>query len=180
MFDFLSERVCPVRRSIAVFAFIVLGSIASPAKASPIVFDVVNGLFADGATLTGTITIDPTNAIGVTAIDMVVSGHASEPIISTQSFFTGGGVFGIGAASADHNMNLVLELPVVNLLGYSGGQLLTQLPAISTYHDNATGGQNIDLVSGELDPQTVPEPASITLLATAFLAAGGFHLARRR
>jgi hypothetical protein len=45
---------------------------------------------------------------------------------------------------------------------------------------SATPNEYLDNLSITGNSSTTPEPASITLLASAFLAAGGFHFVRRR
>jgi hypothetical protein len=187
----------PLPKSIAVLALVAFAVTASSSKADTTF--TVNGTFANanpyGGTdsLTGTVTIDTTGGTA-TAWDVnlgLSSGLASFFGTSTLTFdaapattilFAGDvELSGLAAGGLDAQLNLFL--PVSTLVGYSGGSLLDSSSGPPTSQLVPPGGEGsyASLEAGTLTPPlSTPEPATFTLLATGFLAFGGYGLFRRR
>jgi hypothetical protein len=186
-----------LRKSVAVLALIAFAANASSSKADTVF--TVNGTIANvnpyGGTdsLTGTVTID-TTAGTATAWDVNVGlspglssyfGTSSLVFDSpTTTPLVSGGVELSGLASGGLSAELDLFVPVNTLVGYSGGSLIdisAGSPPISQLVAPGGEGSYGTLTSGTLSSAVVsPEPATVTLLATAFLACGAYGLFRRR
>jgi hypothetical protein len=145
--------------------------------------DIFNatGTLTNGATLTGTVTIDTTNGT-VTALALAFSGNttASFDQIDRQGLGTGIS-YEIDAVGFDSEFDF--DLPVASLKGYSGGNICS--------HDNETSscqftsvtdvaGREELLANGALTPAVpaVPEPSSVILLAT-LIGLGAAAISRR-
>jgi hypothetical protein len=183
----------------------VLLALACPAKADQITtFDIVNGQLQDGASVTGTLTIDTTTGA---AVSFYVSVGSPDNQLFTPSnvydFFTSpanipgltgsdGSLFAIEKDTvepvnsgqpqtpglvADDLPRIDFTIPVTNLIGYNGGLLGT-----STYEYGYSGPPDytpeVLFSSGSLTP--TPEPTTITLLVSGFIAFGGYGLYQRR
>jgi hypothetical protein len=184
-------------KSIAVLALLAFAATASSSKADTVF--TVNGTFANangfgGGTdsLTGTVTIDTTLGTA-TAWDVNVglsSGLSSFFGTPTLTFDSGptttllsSAVELSGAPVGGLDAQLNLFLPVSTLVGYSGGSLLNSSTGPPTSQLVPPGGEGsyASLEAGTLTaPITTPAPATFTLLATGFLAFGGYGLFRRR
>jgi hypothetical protein len=184
-------------KSIAVLALVAFAANASSSKADTVF--TVNGTIANvnpyggTDTLTGTVTID-TTAGTATAWDVNVGlspglssyfGTASLVFDSpTTTPLVSGGVELSGLASGGLSAELDLFVPVNTLVGYSGGSLIdisAGSPPISQLVAPGGEGSYGTLTSGTLSSAVVsPEPATFTLLATAFLACSAYGLFRRR
>jgi mannose-6-phosphate isomerase-like protein (cupin superfamily) len=139
--------------------------------------------FADGATATGTITIDVTTGVP-TGVDMVYSdGAVTDDFIAAPSYFSNGPYSTINSFDPA-NEYLNFSLPVSTLVGYTGGNICSDEPIC------AIGSAFVDfrvinsLETGSLDAPSestpaVPEPSTLALLGTGILGlAGAAH--RRR
>jgi len=166
-------------------------ALAGQVKASPILF-TAKGSFSDGSTLSGRITIDPTSEIA-TEMDLFVSPSRGDyagtrefkasppanpsppPQFSGEVWFT---------ASNPNSDFLQISILGSDLMAYAGGPLPlvpTPFPGDGTYFELGGGEGNGNLVVASLTPSiTTPQPTSMTLLASGFLAAGGFHFVLRR
>jgi hypothetical protein len=192
-------------KSILVLACAAVAVTALPLKADTITTfsatgsfsDVAGGSIASGGTDTlsgtSTVTIDTTSGTA-TAWDVTItlSPDLSSYLNTTSLEFNsapttttvGGGVDISGLAS---NANVELDLYVPSLMNYSGGNLFdtSSGPPYSQFAVPGGEGSYAKLDTGELTPSvspsvTTPEPASITLLVSGLLTAGGFGLVRRR
>jgi hypothetical protein len=192
-----------VLRAVTVLS--VLLALACQAKADQITtFDIVNGHLQDGASVTGTLTIDTSTGA---AVSFNVSVGSPDNQLFTPSnvydFFTypantpgftdsTGSIFAIekdtvepvnsgqpeqGRSSGDDLPRIVFGIPVPNLIGFDGGPLGT-----STYEYGYDGPPDftpeVFFSSGSLTP--TPEPTTITLLVSGFIAFGGYGLYQRR
>ncbi len=136
----------------------------------------------------------PSNRISATAWDVNVglspglSSFFRTPSLVFDSPTTpplvSGAVELSGLASGGLSAELDLFVPVNTLVGYSGGSLIdisAGSPPISQLVAPGDEGSYGTLTSGTLSSAVVsPEPATFTLLATAFLACGAYGLFRRR
>ena len=103
-----------------ILAIAFLG--ASSAKAALITFDA-SGNFADGATLSGTLTINTTTG-AATAVDLIVSAPDSLTFDFIQFQGIAGPVYEIQTGTtATGNPNFDLGLALTTLVGYSGGPI---------------------------------------------------------
>ncbi len=184
-------------KSIAVLALLAFAATGSPSKADTTF--TVNGTFANvnpyggTDTLSGTVTIDTTGGTA-TAWDVSLGlspGLSSFFGTSTLTFdsapttttLLSGAVELSGLAAGGLDAELNLFLPVSTLVGYSGGSLLDSSSGPPTSQLVPPGGEGsyASLEAGTLSPPlSTPEPATFTLLATGFLAFGGYGLFRRR
>ncbi len=178
---------------IGLFAVI---SIAGPATAlaDSISTFIASGTFANGATLVGSITIDVTTGV-VTGADIGIESTLSDvpafgsltfsgvdiPIDDSWdiTFQNGSPVFSFLGLYLD-----TAALGSSTLVGYSGGALysnaLLRNDGASSFYQ-PIGDGNYDLESGSLSLATsVPEPASLGLLAANMACLGGVAMSRRK
>jgi hypothetical protein len=183
-----SDMKSTSRAAVALCALLFL---AGQVKASPILF-TASGSFTDGSTLSGTITIDPTSEIA-TEMDLFLKGgtagyvgtlefKASPPANPPTPPQDAGEVW--FQASDSNSDFLQISILGSDLMGYAGGPL-SLVPTSSQgdgtyfYLKGDEGSGNLEV--GSLTPSiTTPQPTSMTLLTSGFLAAGGFHFIRRR
>lgn len=164
-----------------LFALLAASLLAAPtiASAMPILFDW-SGTFESGSLLSGTLTIDTATGVA-TATNVIIGAPASLTfnVIEAQG---GNGVqyqlqVGDGGGLPDFNPSF----PVASLVGFTGGNVCSVADSIG-----CTGLSNIFysasqadvLLSGSITMRrSVPEPAALSLLGLAAVAA---WLVRRR
>jgi hypothetical protein len=143
----------------------------------------VSGTFEDGATLSGTVTIDVMTGVA-TAVDLVVGppdsltftfiqSQLADQASGTYTLFTG------TAASGLPNLNIVL--PTTTLVNYSGGFIASTTQPFGGFFSDIfySDTLQVNLTQGTLTAPT-PEPASLTLLAIGAAGLAGFGWRKRR
>jgi hypothetical protein len=111
-------------------------------------------------------------------IPIQIDGDDGHSLFVNGSFVTGGGFAVIANYSLSLTANIPVELTLVDYNGPGGwnvGIWQTQ-PVYQAPFDNTIPGIEINAN----DVFSTPEPTSITLLLSGFLAIGGFRLVRRR
>lgn len=166
----------------------VLLALASTTRASPIVYDASGSFDSGQYKLGGTVEFGTASTNeSLFAPDLTIT--------SAEGFGIYGGpptvlsTFGGGSGSPTDFAFLSLGPEVGMWLGYQVGPLLpntpitlltTGLPNVGVSQLETTFG-DIPFDGGSLTPAvSAPEPATITLLASSFAAAGGFGLYRPR
>ena len=158
---------------VGVLAVLALMVASSEARATSITLNA-SGLFNDGATLSGTITVDDVVGI-VTAAALSVSAPIS-------TLFTNVDLAASGPVGGTHYDLFVhatgsffpyigFSLPTTTLVGYTGSFIGSLTQPAGGFATGIRGDGNVlltQLVSGSFTPaQTaVPEPASMILLGT--------------
>ncbi len=144
------------------------------AQAGSVTFDA-SGTFEDGATLSGTMTIDTT--VGqVTAVNLVVSAPDSLDLtfVQYQSNTSYSGDYFIQTGPTATGLpNFLVVLPVTTLVGYSGGSIGSTTQPANSIESNVYPVTTLTV--GSLS--AVPEPSSLVLAGTAGL---GLWTRRRR
>ena len=177
-----------LRLSLVAFALVAFLSaqVMVQASAAESTFDVT-GQFVDGSILSGTVTID--KAAGVaTAIDLSITGGLNDNFNALNDFQSGNPGLGYYTIAVRDSNGDVLTLAVpstdggATLTGYSGGPLYSEsnpwAPFALLSAVSQRGLPLIDSLStGEL--VATPEPATLTLLGSAFLVIGAIRLVRR-
>jgi len=190
-----------MRTPIAVLIVASFTAFADQSRADQITTYNVTGTFEDGASLSGTVTIDTTTAVATSMnlqIPSPVLGNLN--LDSTPSSY----VFATSDISSSYDVIKILLEPTSGVSNF--GQLEVAapgfvwpsgpIPLINSSNEDVAGDVTAyglfsftfgvgnlyvsPLTSGELTPINTPEPASITLLVSGFLTAGGFGLYRRR
>lgn len=149
-------------------------TVAAPASfAAPILF-FANGT-TPGSTLSGTVTIDTATGI-VQSLNLTMSGLLSYTVstvggqgnqisVGTSPYY----ILGNGGGN-----NVLLQLPVTTLVGYTGGVICTTAAPCSGVTSTANG---TSFTSGSLATAT-PEPTGVALVGG--LLVGLASLRRRR
>jgi hypothetical protein len=182
------------------FVAVLLLLTATEANADPITFSLQNGVFASGAMISGTVTIDTATGSFVSA-DLIYSELGGSNLTFDQSFFSqateevlrnGNFVPVTFGAVADGPGNpfgsppevdeLDLFIPGGLLIGYTGGTLCSDSifcggGAGSTLNLRVGITANDDLVTGDLAP--VPEPSGYTLTLFGGAVLCGFVVLER-
>ena len=155
----------------------------------PILF-TASGTFSDGSMLSGTVTIDPSSEIA-TEMDLFVykSGRllwyaqfkASPPANPPVPAIRRRSMVPRYEPKLGFPANLHSQFRPRGIRRWSPTPSPYSLSGDGTYFTLRGGEGNGNLDFGSLTPETTtPQPTSMTLLASGFLAAGGFHFVRRR
>lgn len=163
----------------AVVLALISGLITMPrtARADDIVFDA-SGLFADGATLGGTYTVDTTTGVPI-SVDMTFGPPVSSDVTILDGTTTVGGHFAqftlnnLTGPNFYPGFTFVSNVPT--LVGYDGGPITGAL-----FLDSSNPADNTGLLSGTLT--ATPESGSLVLLVVGMLglaAALRFRCVRR-
>ena len=148
--------------ALSVFLFCATCANAEVFKAS--------GTFDDGATLSGTITVD-TSVGTITASDLSVSAPDSVDFVDDIYAQHGNGAeYVFGSKNGDNFLEI--SLAVGSLVGYTGSQINN-----FSVFSNPNSGYNTYVTAGEFTPAPAPEPATVWLFGST-LAVG--WLLRRR
>jgi hypothetical protein len=182
-------------------SFVAVMLFVATAGADPITFSLQDGVFASGATISGTVTIDTATGSFVSA-DLIYSELGGSNLTFDQSFFSqateevlhnGNFVpvtFGAVAdgpgnpfASPPEVDELDLFIPGGSLIGYTGGTLCSDSNfcgggAGSTVDLRVGITANDDLVTGDFAP--VPEPSTLALMFTGVILCAVVVLGRFR
>ena len=166
-----------------LFLLLILATTLSLSAVHAATLFNATGVFTDGAVLTGTITLDTTTGLGLSA-DVFLSAPDANEFLFIQSQFTPTpGVVILQLSPVAFGVpHLILAFPVSDFTGYSGGVMCS--PTTCGGSSNLfTGYNTIGIVSGNLAPaSTAPEPSAAWLLAgggTILLAARGRRITRR-
>ena len=176
-------------KSVARFFFVAglafVGAVSFVENASAATVFTASGVFDDGATLSGTLTIDTVTGSFVSA-DLFVSGDpkASSASSSQFSLIFSQNESSLGYPTVTYQSMVVIEsvddvneFDITldsNLVGYAGGSI--SLAGIES-HATLMGGPS--LTSGTL--KAAPEPGSLPLAAVSFLGLlPGYYLFGRR
>jgi hypothetical protein len=151
-----------------------------PAKADlDVVFDA-SGTFVDGATLSGTLTVDvTTGTVTASALQVSAPDHGSFTLIQNQGLDIFGvvtpGYYGLSITTGSPNTFPVLQLGLntTSLIGYGGGNMTAE----SNLAINSTTPNG--LKNGELTT-AVPEPSTALVAAFGAVAFIAYGLSRHR
>jgi hypothetical protein len=177
----------PMRRWLAAAAVLgLMAAAVAPARADMILSFNAEGTFSDGATLSGTVTIDVTTGVA-TAVDLVVGAPDSLTFTTITFQAANSPVSGDYSIIAETSNSILFDiyLPTATLVGYDGGpfesnsQAVNGLPSIIVYR----GDVNVALEEGSLSPSAISTPAPSTLvlaLIGAFTAAAAGTTSLRR
>jgi hypothetical protein len=135
---------------------------AAPAvHAGAITFNAT-GTLADGATLSGFVVIDTATGV-VQSANLSVSSPLSLSGITLNSSLGGQGSGAYSLFAGGPPLDIILDLPVTTLIGYTGGNLC--LSSCAGLNSSVSAAQNFtnssNFTSGSLT--AVPEPGSLAL-----------------
>jgi hypothetical protein len=142
---------------------------AGPARADVIRVFEASGVFTDGVTLGGTLTIDVTTGV-VTAANLLLGAPISADLTVIGGTGQEGGLAQTFASSTIYPLT-VLGFLTPSLVGYDGGPLASDAVNngfVSAYVA-APGVDGVDLASGTL---TVPEPSTWAMMLLGFAGLG--------
>lgn len=168
-----------IRRILALATFTLVSSISLASRADAAVF-VADGVFDDGSTLSGTVTIDTVAGL-FTAINLVVGSPSSLAfgVNIDQGSFGAPFFYSVFVSNIAGTYDFNFGIPLNSIVGYTGGSLcsLETEPTCttSTFKNLVTGDFGPDLVRGTLSQ--VPEPATTALAGSVLV---GLWAIRRR
>lgn len=168
-----------IQRILTLATFTLVSSISLASRADAAVF-IADGLFQDGSTLSGTVTIDTVAGL-FTAIDLVVGppGNLTFGVNIDQGSFGAPFFYSVFVQNVAATYDFNFAVPLDSIVGYTGGSLcsLETEPTCltSTFQNLITGEFGPDLVRGSLSQ--VPEPATAALAASVLV---GLWAIRRR
>jgi len=166
------EPMKTTKYALAV-ALVLIALAPSAVRADSIVFDA-SGTFADGSTMSGTVTIDTTGVVTAASLSSSLPNAGPATFIA-QTLDSTGTLYIVSVVETIPNegdFNLVF--PTATLIGYGGGGLCSidiSCPEISDYFPPAGGSGPFALTSGTLT--AVPEPSTVALLGTGLLGLVG-------
>jgi hypothetical protein len=189
-----------LRCAMIAVALASFTAVTAQAKADIIKAYDVSGTFDDGGTLSGTLTMDTTSSIA-TAMNVSIASpeYGTLNLVSTPSSY----VFTTLHLSSSYDVIKTLLEPTPNISYYVQLEEAAPgfawpsgvIPLINNTEEDIAGDvtaygvfdftfgvgnlSEYSLVSGELDP-VAPEPATLTLVLSGFLAFGGFRLYRKK
>jgi hypothetical protein len=165
---------------VSVLGLVVVA--AGQVKADVSTQFIVQGAYADGATLSGTVTIDTT--VGeITAANLSVGAPDSltlDNIIGQNGSSFSSWLVAVGTAGGALFPETILVIPSLTLVGYSGGPIASE-----TYAPEGVGSalyysesNTVILHNGELTP--TPEPSTGLVASLGAAAFIGYGWSRRR
>ena len=166
-----------MRSFVAGAALLICFTVSQAAVAAPMDFELQTAVFANGSTLTGTITIDTATGM-VTGVNLMTSNPAAlyDFLDPSQGTFEDYYLFTAWTAAASATIPRVhFNLDTPTLVSYPGGALCFSdncpISGGSTIHTVLQLDSGVEVAqSGQLVP--VPEPGSAAMLgASAFLLA---------
>jgi hypothetical protein len=156
---------------------LVAGLVAMPlpGRAAIVTFEA-SGLFADGATLGGTYTVNTTTGVPI-SVDLTFGPPVSSDVTILDGTTTIGGDFGQftlnNVTGPNFYPGLTFVLNAATLVGYAGGPITGTL-----FLDSGNLNDNTNLVSGSL---AVPEPSTWAMMTLGFACLGfaGYRASRK-
>ena len=142
------------------------------------------GLFANGATLGGTLTID-TNVGTVTASDLTISGAGTFSTLISQFNYGPPVFYSVIADNAAGTEEFSFGLLADSLVGYTGGDFCGDSNGScfsSVFYPTSDPSNQVSLSSGSLigTSGAAPEPTTLSFLGIAFAAGLMFHYGGRK
>jgi hypothetical protein len=195
----------PIYLAVALAFVVATTVVTAQAKADIITTYNVSGTYQDGATVSGTLTMDTTTATA-TAIDVHVTNPGFPNTYGPFDFVSSPSTYvfnttDLPSPPADVVKVLIEPTPSISnflslnvvapgFLWPTGVIPLSTITFAGPGRDSAYGVFDFtfgvgnlyesDLVSGQLTPINTPEPATLTMLGTGLFAIGGFAGVRRR
>jgi LPXTG-motif cell wall-anchored protein len=174
---------------LAVVACLGVCALTGTGRAN-IIYDAT-GTFTDGATLSGTVTFNDSGGLVSTALQVTLGGTVvidtslNQPAVGPATPFTGsdGNTYDgiVGGSFAPGPLFSLIYL-AADIPGSSPVPIVPAVPlpsggnAVSIYFVTSV----VNLSTGELTPETVAEPASLTLLGIGAVGLLGYGWRKRR
>jgi hypothetical protein len=175
-----------VLKLVILFLFLTLVIWASSAQANLIEDFQATGTFANGASLSGTLSIDTTAGV-TTASNLTIGSPISAHITIVTGSEVSGGEYILFLENSGFNPTIVgtfdplldLYFNTVTLVNYVGGPLATD--SIAEFPSGCCASRS-NLSVGSLSPAPPPvdEPRTLALLASALIIMGGISLRQCR
>jgi len=143
------------------------------------------GLFTDGSTLGGTLTID-TNVGTVTASDLTISGAGTFSTLVFQFNYGAPAFYSVIADNTAGTEEFSFGLLADSLVGYTGGDFCGDSNGgsclSSVFYPTSDPSNQVSLSNGSLTGTSgvAPEPAALSFLGTAFAVGLMFHYGSRK
>jgi hypothetical protein len=158
-----------------------LAPFASPTYATTF---QAQGVFADGATLDGVLTID-TNSGSVVSSGLTISGVGTFSTLISQANFGAPLFYSVVVDNTVSSEEFSFGLLANTLVGYSGGNLCSNTTGncfASVYYPIPDRLRQVSLLSGSLlEPSGLaPEPAGLSFCATGFVIGALIFNRRKR